>query len=202
MFLFLGEKQMLINLTFFTGKFPEETETDTSLRQRAGLFPKVDDRDWCAPDSLWCGEDMTEKALFWNTFDFTINSTTHSSTHLSCFQCPLSACVLVRCKDPIQGPLETSSTEGLGKGRLPHCCCEKSCLCLQTATVWLSHGCPKLMIPSSSVTEEDEGMQSLTDWQLMDLWLTTRVVSFISISSFIMITHQGNLVRSSALQNN
>lgn len=45
MLLFLGEKQMLINLTFSTVKFSKETETDTSLRQTVGVFPKVEDRD-------------------------------------------------------------------------------------------------------------------------------------------------------------
>lgn len=44
MLLFLGEKQMLKNLTFSTVKFPKETETDKSLRQAERLFPKAEDK--------------------------------------------------------------------------------------------------------------------------------------------------------------
>lgn len=156
MLLSLGEKQMLINLTFSTVKFPR----DRHIRQTVRLFPKVKDRDWCAPDNLWCGRgrEGSDLECFWFYYD-------HHYIQLYtplCFHCPLSAPVLVRCKDPIQDPyLDISSTKGLGKGRLPHCYCEKSCLCPQTATIRLSHGCPKVMTPSSYT--EDECTQSLTD---------------------------------------
>lgn len=201
MLLFLGEKQMLINLTFSTVKFSKETETDTSLRQTVGVFPKVEDRDWCAPDNLRCGEDMTEKALFWNAFDFT-KAPLHTAVHISVF----SARWVLLCWSDVRilcrVLLKPSAQRGWKKGGCLTATAKRSCLCLQTATTWLSHGYPKVVTPSSSRTEEDECMQHLTVWQLIDLSLTTRVSSFISISSFIIITHQGNLVRPPALQNN
>lgn len=43
MLLFLGEEQMLINLTFCTVKPPKEMEADESLRQTERLSPKPED---------------------------------------------------------------------------------------------------------------------------------------------------------------
>lgn len=198
--MFLGEKQILINLTFSTVKFSKETETDTSLRQRAGLFPNTEDTDWCAPDSLRCEEDVTEKALFCNTFDFT-KSPLHPALHVSVFSanwvllCPSDVRILSRVL------LKPSAQRGWDKGGCLTVTVKKLCLCLQT-TIWLSHGCQKAITPSCPCTGEDECMQNLIDWQLIVLSLTTRVSTFVFISSFVLISHQGNLVRPPALQNN
>lgn len=112
MLLFLGEKQMLINLTFFTVKFSKDTEAATLLRQTVGLFPKVEDGDWCAPDNLPRGEDVTEKSLFWNTFDFT-KAPLHTAVHislLSVFLCWSVVRILSRVL------LKLSTQRGWGKG--------------------------------------------------------------------------------------
>lgn len=149
---------------------------------------------------MWgrCDWESSVLQYFWFYYIPTASSTTHVSV-FSAHRVPLcwsDIRILSRVL------LKPSAQRGWDKGGWLTVTVKKSCLCLQTATIWLSHGCWKVITPSFSCTGEDEYMQNLIDWELIALSLTTRVSSFISISSFILITRQGNLVRPPALQNN